>query len=81
VPGEPSGELDLVSGRQLDVHLAGPTRPAPSPARSGGRDGVAVVLSPGTADATTRLPSAHSSSAGVLAIRGEAWTWRPIVER
>jgi hypothetical protein len=80
---EPSGELALVTSaaQPIDIHLHGPTRPAPTPARTGGRDGRAVSLSPGTADPTTRLPDAHVASAGVLTIRGAAWTWRPIGER
>ncbi len=80
---EPSGELALVtsSAQPVDVHLHGPTRPAPTAARTGGRDGHAVPLSPGTADPTTRLPDAHAASAGVLTVRGSTWTWRPIGER
>lgn len=74
-----SGELALV-GSGLDVHLHGPTTVAPSPGRDGSRDGKAIALTPGTSDATTRLPDAHHPSAGVLSIHGGSWTWRPLVD-
>src|SRR5439155_774201 len=80
--GEPAGELALATAARLfDVHVHGPTDPAPSPPRAGHREGGAAALSPGSADATPRLPHAHAPSAGVLAIRGDAWTWRPVVEQ
>lgn len=80
--GEAAGELGLVTTKTLpvDVALHGPLTPQPSAARSGGRDGAGVALSPGTADATSRLPRAHRPSAGVLVVRGNAWSWRPIVD-
>jgi hypothetical protein len=77
--GEPSGELALVPATaQVDVLVHGPTAPAPTPAHAGTRDGRAAMLSPGTSDATTRLPDPHAPSAGLLVIRGNSWTWRPI---
>jgi hypothetical protein len=77
-----SGEPGLVPApaAALDLELHGPTHAAPSAARDGGRDGRATPLSPGTSDATTRLPEPHRSSAGVLAIHGATWTWRPLVD-
>ena len=81
VGGEPAGEPALVPApAQIDVVLHGPTREAPTPARSGTRDGRGVALSPGTADATARLPDPHAPSAGTLHIRGDTWTWKPIVD-
>jgi len=77
--GEPSGELALVPPQPVDLALHAPTDPAPSPAATGGRDGAKTLLTPGTADATTRLPDAHSASAGVLVIRGQSWSWKPLV--
>jgi hypothetical protein len=77
--GQPTGELALVPPpAQVDVVVHGPTREAPSAARSGTRDGSAAAMSPGTSDATTRLPAPHVPSAGLLAIRGATWTWRPL---
>ena len=78
VAGEPAGELGLVPVQPIEVALAGPVSPAPSHARSGGRNGARVVLSPGTADATRRLPDPHVPSAGLLVIRGRTWSWRPV---
>jgi hypothetical protein len=78
VDGEPAGELGLVPPQPIEVALHGPVEPAPSPARSGSRDGTRAVLSPGTADAMRRLPAAHTPSAGLLIIRAGVWTWRPV---
>jgi len=82
VDGEASGELALAPSKAQPVELVlhGPVEPAPTAARSGGRDGAGILLSPGTADATPRLPAAHRPSAGVLTLRQGAWAWRPIVE-
>jgi hypothetical protein len=79
VDGEPAGELALVPVEPVEVALHGPVSPAPSPAKAGSRDGARVVLSPGTADATRRLPDPHVPSAGLLVIRGGTWSWRPLV--
>lgn len=78
--GDASGELALaaVPAHPIDVVLHGPTRAEPSPARSGGRDGAAIALSPGSADAMPRLPEPHAPTAGILAIHGTSWTWRPV---
>ncbi len=82
VEGEASGELALAPSKAQPVELVlhGPVQPVPTAARTGGRDGAGVLLSPGTADATPRLPSAHRPSAGVLTLRQGAWSWRPVVE-
>ncbi len=83
IDGEASGELALVTSKALpvDVVLHGPLTPRPTPAKTGVRDGSGVALSPGTADATSRLPGAHRPSAGLLTVRGGgAWSWRPIVD-
>lgn len=80
VGGEPTGELALAPTEDIEVLLHGPVVPAPSAAASGGRDGAKVVLTPGTADATTRLPGPHTPSAGILSVRGQSWTWKPLVD-
>lgn len=79
--GEPTGELGLSpgAGQRLDIALHGPTRGAATPARSGARDGSAVPLTPGSSDATPRLPGPRRApTAGILTLRGSAWSWRPI---
>jgi hypothetical protein len=80
--GEATGELALVAPQPVDLALHGPGGAVgvASGAASGGRDGSKVRLTPGTADATTRLPTAHVASAGVLVIRGNGWTWKPLVD-
>lgn len=83
VDGEAAGELGLVTSKALfpvEVALHGPLEPAPTPAKNGTRDGSVVPLSPGTADATPRLPEAHRSAAGILVVRGGSWSWKPIVD-
>jgi hypothetical protein len=37
-------------------------------------------LTPGTSDATPRLPGPRGASVGVLVVHGDAWTWKPIVD-
>ncbi len=78
--GDATGELALAatSAHPIDIALHGPGVATATPARGGGRDGAAIALGPGTADATPRLPEPHPPSAGVLAIRGNVWTWRPV---
>jgi hypothetical protein len=78
--GDATGELALVPAAPVDVVLHGPARGAPSPAHDGGRDGGRALLSPGTADATPRLPAIGAPSIGVLVIRRGAWSWRPLVD-
>lgn len=81
VEGEPAGELALSPGatHEIDISLHGPTTEAPTPSRTGERDGAAVALSPGSSDATTRLPGPrHAPSAGILTLHGNAWRWKPI---
>lgn len=82
VDGEAAGELALVPPKAQPIELAihAPVRPEPTPARSGGRDGRATLLTPGTSDATTRLPRTHRPAAGILTIRGTSWAWRPVVD-
>jgi hypothetical protein len=63
---------------RLAVALHGPSGPSPSPSTRGERDGKAIALSPGTSDATTRLPPQRAASAGVLVIRGTTWSWRAL---
>lgn len=80
---EPAGELAMTAGagQQIDIALHGPTSGAATPARSGRRDGAAVPLTPGSSDATPRLPGPRrSSTAGILTLQGSAWTWTPIVD-
>ncbi|MGN6103845.1 MAG: hypothetical protein ACTHU0_01960, partial [Kofleriaceae bacterium] len=63
----------------LDIGLLGPPTGAPPRARAGERDGAAIALSPGSSDATTRLPGPrHVPSAGILTLHGNAWRWKPI---
>lgn len=84
VGGEPAGELALTAGptQPIDVALHGPTAEAATPARAGERDGSAVALTPGSSDATTRLPGPRRApSAGLLVVGGRgAWRWKPVAE-
>ncbi|MEO6777114.1 MAG: hypothetical protein ABI467_29570 [Kofleriaceae bacterium] len=76
--GDPSGELALAPGPAIDLIVHGPTQPVPSPARTGGRDGTRARISPGTADATPRLPETRAPAAGLLTIHGSTWSWKPL---
>ncbi len=81
--GEPTGEIAVTAGagQEIDVALHGPITEAASRARAGGRDGNAVGLTPGTLDATPRLPDpARTPTVGLLVVRGETWTWKPIAD-
>jgi hypothetical protein len=81
--GEPTGEITITTGagQEIDVALHGPMAEGVTKARAGGRDGNAVALTPGTVDATPRLPDpVHAPTAGLLVIRGENWTWKPITD-
>ncbi|MBS1123179.1 MAG: hypothetical protein H6Q90_5407 [Deltaproteobacteria bacterium] len=83
VNGEPAGERALTPGppQQIDVVLYGPPGSAESPPRAGARDGAAIALTPGTSDASTRLPGPrHPPSAGLLTVTGNSWRWKPIVD-
>jgi len=79
--GEPTGERDMTvgAGQQIDIALHGPTGVAATPARNGSRDGAAVSLTPGSCDATPRLPGPRRfPTAGILTVRGGGWSWKPI---
>jgi hypothetical protein len=81
VGGEPAGELALTAGadRPIDVALHGPTAEAATPERTGRRDGRAAALTPGSSDATARLPGPRRApTAGMLVIDSAGWRWRPI---
>ncbi len=83
VNGEAAGELAITPGalNEIDLIVHGPVSEAPSPASSGTRDGSATALTPGTSDATTRLPDpARKPSAGLLTIDGNSWKWKPLVD-
>ena len=83
VAGEPAGELAITPGTfaEVDVVLHGPVVETPTPARNGTRDGAAMALTPGTSDATTRLPGRHTPSAGVLSVSATTWRWKPILDQ
>ncbi len=83
IDGEAGGELALVPTKALptEISLHGPLSPSPTAPRTGTRDGAGIGLSPGTADATPRMPSAHRPSAGVLVIRGTSWSWRTVIDK
>ena len=79
--GDPTGELALTvgAGQQIDIALHAPTAGTATAACSGNRDGSAVPLTPGSSDATPRLPGPrHASTAGLLTLHGTAWAWKPI---
>ncbi len=81
VDGEPAGELALTAGaaHPIDVALHGPTAEAATPERAGRRDGSGIALTPGSSDATVRLPGPRrAASAGLLIVDGAAWRWRPV---
>lgn len=81
--GEAAGELALTpgAGTEIDLVLHGPLAAAPTKARTGARDAAAIALSPGTVDATPRLPGpVRAPSAGVLSIHGGVWSWKPIAD-
>jgi hypothetical protein len=81
VGGEPAGELALTAGapHAIDLALHGPTAEAATPARAGRRDGAAAALTPGSSDATTRLPGPRrAASAGLLVVDRAGWRWKRI---
>jgi hypothetical protein len=83
VDGEPRGDRIVTAGagQQIDIALHGPTGGAATPARSGRRDGSAAALTPGSSDATPRLPGPRRSpTAGILTVQGNAWSWKPIAD-
>lgn len=73
-----TGELPLVPSAAIDVVVHGAAQLTPG--KQGARDGKKADLSPGTADASPRLPETHAPSAGLLVIRGSAWSWQPLVD-
>jgi hypothetical protein len=72
-----TGELPLVPPPGIDVVVHGASRLSPA---MQGKRGTTANLSPGTADASPRLPETHAPSAGLLVIRGTAWSWQPLVD-
>lgn len=83
IDGEATGELALRPGAlsEIDLIVHGPVTETPTPAKSGTRDGTATALTPGSSDATTRLPDpARKASAGLLTIDGPTWKWKPLVD-
>lgn len=84
IGGEPAGELALTpgAGTEIDLVLHGPVDVAPTKNRTGGRDADAIPLTPGSADATPRLPGGlHTPTAGLLSIKGATWTWKTVADR
>lgn len=78
-----SGELALTpgAGHEIDVVLHAPAGEAASRAQRGGRDAGGIAISPGTADATLRLPGPlRPSTAGLVTISGAAWSWKPLAD-
>ena len=83
VNGEAAGELAVTPGAltEIDLIVHGPITEAPSPGKTGTRDGAATALTPGSSDATTRLPDpGRKPSAGLLTIDGTTWKWKPLVD-
>ncbi len=83
VDGEATGDLALTPGalHELDLIVHGPVTEKPSAAKTGGRDGAAVPLTPGSSDATTRLSDpGRKPTAGLLSIEGTTWKWKPLVD-
>ena len=76
---EPAGAPPRDSLTRIDIALHGPAAQAATPERAGRRDGAAAALTPGSSDATARLPGPRRApSAGMLVIDGGAWRWRPV---
>lgn len=80
IDGEATGEVALVPQVPIDVVVHGPTGAAPSPDAHGDRSGAKISLSPGSADATTRLPPSGKPAAGVLTLVDRAWEWQAMVD-
>jgi hypothetical protein len=73
-----TGEVALAPTGAVDVVVHGTG--AVTPPRQGVRDGKKADLSPGTSDASPRLPQTRLPSAGLLVIRGGSWSWRPLLD-
>jgi hypothetical protein len=80
--GEATGDLAITAPTgAIDVALHGSTGQPASRARSGKRGTDAATLTPGSADATPRLPGPpRPPSAGLLVVNGDAWSWKPITD-
>lgn len=81
--GEPSGELALTpsAGHEIDLVVHGRVSSTASRARTGARDAGAVAVTPGTADATLRLPGPlRAPTAGLVTIHGASWSWKPVAD-
>ena len=72
----PAGEIPT-DDQPFDIAVSAPVAPGASKTRSGARDGNRVALSPGTSDATVRLPRS-ASTAGLIVIHDGGWTWKPL---
>jgi hypothetical protein len=65
----------------IDLVLRAPIHGGATAARTGGRDGAMIALTPGSSDATPRLPGGpRIPTAGVLTVRGHGWTWQPVAD-
>jgi hypothetical protein len=84
VDHEPAGTLSVTpgAGQQIDLILHAPVSPDITDSNNGGREGLAVPLTPGTADATTRLPDgAHKTTIGLLTItKNGLWKWERLAD-
>lgn len=81
--GDPAGELALTPAaeHEIDLIVHGPVTEDATRARTGGRSADAVAVTPGTADATARLPGPqHAPTAGLVTINGTSWSWKPIAD-
>ena len=74
----PAGEIPT-DDQSFDIAVSAPVAPGASKARNGTRDGNRVALTPGTSDATVRLPRI-TSTAGLIVIHDGGWTWKPLAD-
>ncbi|HEY4057011.1 MAG TPA: hypothetical protein VGM39_10395 [Kofleriaceae bacterium] len=77
---EAAGEQSItVTGVDVALHGPSPSGGA-SRAQGGAHTGSAVEISPGSADATPRLPSRSVPSAGIVTVANDKWIWNPLVD-
>ncbi|HEY4175410.1 MAG TPA: hypothetical protein VGM90_01200 [Kofleriaceae bacterium] len=87
------GELSITAaGFDVALHGPSPAQDGATNGASGGENGVtrkmggariggATEVTPGSADATPRLPGgAHAPTAGLLTVANDKWIWDPIVD-